>query len=283
MKKLFLSGLSLFIVCFLLGCITWFGFEKQNNKINTIDKNITDKSIDSLNIKGISTKVNITKGAKFTVRYKGQNKVDINQEGNELSVHETNEKVDKYGLNFNPFRQIHAEINITMPSEKMDDLYVSNRVNEVNIQNLDIESANLSMPETGAARVFIKNSSIKKLIYRGIKSTVHFNSSEILNADIKTKNASIIGKQSLIKDSVLSAKQGNINLSDMDIDSAFKASTQHGDIKMSYNQAPDNTLLKLNPEKGKANVNNKTFANDRVGAGNHVLEFYTLNGDIYIN
>ena len=268
MKKLFLSGLSLFIVCFLLGCITWFGFEKQNNKINTIDKNITDKSIDSLNIKGISTKVNITKGDKFTVRYKGQNKVDINQEGNELSVHETNEKVDKYGLNFNPFRQIHAEINITMPSEKMDDLYVSNRVNEVNIQNLDIESANLS---------------IKKLIYRGIKSTVHFNSSEILNADIKTKNASIIGKQSLIKDSVLSAKQGNINLSDMDIDSAFKASTQHGDIKMSYNQAPDNTLLKLNPEKGKANVNNKTFANDRVGAGNHVLEFYTLNGDIYIN
>ena len=87
MKKLFLSGLSLFIVCFLLGCITWFGFEKQNNKINTIDKNITDKSIDSLNIKGISTKVNITKGDKFTVRYKGQNKVDINQEGNELSVH----------------------------------------------------------------------------------------------------------------------------------------------------------------------------------------------------
>lgn len=48
-----------------------------------------------------------------------------------------------------------------MPSEKMDDLYVSNRVNKVNIQNLDIESANLSMPETGAARVFIKNSSIK--------------------------------------------------------------------------------------------------------------------------
>ncbi|NWK83942.1 DUF4097 family beta strand repeat protein [Staphylococcus sp. GSSP0090] len=283
MKKLFLSGLSLFIICFLLGCITWFGFEKQNNKNNTIDKTITDKSIDSLNVKGRTTKINITKGDKFTVYYKGQNKVDIKQENNKLSIQETDKKVDKYGLNFNPFRKINGEMNITVPSGKMDDLYVSNEINNVNIKNLDIENAKFAMPETGAARVNIQNTSMKKLFYRGLKSTVYFNDSEVLNADIKTKRASIIGKQSLIKDAVLSAKHGNIDLSNMAIDSAFKASTQQGDIKMSYNQAPDNTLLKLNPEKGKANVNNKSFVNDKVGSGKHILEFYTLNGDIYIN
>lgn len=251
MKKLFLSGLSLFVVCFLLGCIMWFGFEKQNNKINTIDKTFTDKSIDSLNYRGITTKVNIVKGDKFTVNYRGQCKVNISKEDNELRVHEINEKVDNYGLNFNPFRQIYGEVTITMPSEQIDDIKVSNTVREVNIQNINIKNADLSMTESNISRVNINNSSIGKLVHRGLKSPVHFNHSEILDANIKTNDANITGQQSLIKGGVLSAKDGVINLSKMDIDSAFKASTQHGDIKMSYNKKPEDTLLKLNPEKAK--------------------------------
>ncbi len=33
MKKLFIFGLSCFLVSFILGTIVWFGFEKSNNPL----------------------------------------------------------------------------------------------------------------------------------------------------------------------------------------------------------------------------------------------------------
>ena len=45
MKRLFLGGLTLFITCFLLGSVTWFGFEKQNEKLNSVNKVLDSKDI----------------------------------------------------------------------------------------------------------------------------------------------------------------------------------------------------------------------------------------------
>ena len=50
MKRLFLGGLTLFITCFLLGSVTWFGFEKQNEKLNSVNKVLDSKDINNLDV-----------------------------------------------------------------------------------------------------------------------------------------------------------------------------------------------------------------------------------------
>lgn len=283
MRKLFFSGLALFIVCFNLGCITWFGFEKQNNKLNVIDKTYNDAEVNHLDIDSRSSNVTIAKGNKFAIHYKGQQKVDINKDKQSLNVKETSNRVDNYGLNYNPFRQIKAEMKITIPNEKLKELKVSSKARNIKLQNIKADKVDLNMSDRTGSRVYVQNSEIEKMLYRGLKSPIHISDSKIVNANIKTKDASIYAENALIKNSVLLAQSGHIQLDRMDIDSAFKASTQNGDIIMSYNKKPDNTLLKLNPDDGVEKVNNKSFDNDRVGEGDNILEFYTVHGDIHIN
>lgn len=283
MRKLFFSGLALFIVCFALGCITWFGFEKQNNKLNIIDKTYNDLEVKHLDIDSLSSNVTIEKGNKFAIHYKGQQKIDMDKDKQSLKLQETNNRVDNYGLNYNPFRQIKGEMKITIPNEKLKELKVSSKARNIKLQNIKADKVDFDMNERTGSRVYVQNSEVEKLLYRGLKSPIHISDSKIFNANIKTKEASIYAENTLIKNSVLLAQSGHIQLNRMGIDSAFKASSQNGDIIMSYNKKPDNTLLKLNPDDGVERVNNKSFDNDRVGEGDHVLEFYTVHGDIYIN
>ncbi|WP_440857799.1 DUF4097 family beta strand repeat-containing protein [Staphylococcus shinii] len=283
MRKLFFSGLALFIVCFTLGCITWFGFEKQNNKLNTVNKNIDDLQIKELNIDAQNSSIKLHEGSNYSVKYRGENKLNISKQGKKLSIEETNNRKDSYGLNFNPFRKINDNMEITVPKETLDKLEMSSKTNLINVSNIKTNSANISMKGKGNAKVNLNNSSFEHLHYQGLNSPININKSKLINANIKTNKANITSEESLIKYSILLAQDGDVKLRNMDIDSAFKASSQNGDIIMSYNKKPDNTLLKLNPDDGVEKVNNKSFDNDRVGEGDNILEFYTVHGDIHIN
>ncbi|SCT26864.1 DUF4097 family beta strand repeat-containing protein [Staphylococcus caeli] len=282
MKKLFIVGLTLFVVCFLLGCITWFGFEKQSNKVNSVNKTFDDNKIDSLNIKNAGAKVNVVKGDHFEVHYKGINEVDIKQQNNELVIEDTKKRVDWYGLNFNPFRKVRPQMEITVPDKKLKQLKVSNNRFGLQLKALEVGNVDISTAGDTIFPSYIDSNKIDNLKYKSEEAPIRIKNSSVKNALIKTKRAEIKGSNSLIKDGVLSVRKGSLNLSSMDIDSAFKASSKNGDINMSYNNEPKDVLLKLNPEDGQANVRNKSFKNDKVGSGNHILELYTLHGDINI-
>lgn len=282
MKKLFIVGLTLFVVCFLLGCITWFGFEKQSNKVNSVNKTFNDSKIDTLNIKNAGAKVNVVKGNQFEVHYKGINKVDIKQQNNELVFEETKKRVDQYGLNFNPFRKIRPQMEVTVPDKKLKQLKISNNRFGLQLKGLEVENVDIHPANTAGFPSYISNSKIDYLKYNSLEAPIQMRKSTVKDALIKTKRAEIKSNNSLIKDGVLSVKKGSINLSSMNINSAFKASSKNGDINMSYNNEPQDVLLKLNPEDGQANVRNESFENDKVGSGNHILELYTLHGDINI-
>ncbi|MFO3692679.1 hypothetical protein WER97_03095 [Staphylococcus felis] len=77
MKKLFLFGLSLFIVTFILGMVTWFGFEKNNNKVKTIEKQYDINKINRLIVNSDTADIKVTKGNTFKLVYKGKNKLNI--------------------------------------------------------------------------------------------------------------------------------------------------------------------------------------------------------------
>jgi len=282
MKKIFIVGLTLFVVCFLLGCITWFGFEKQSNKVNSVNKTFDDNKIDSLNIKNAGAKVNVVRGNHYAIHYKGLNELAINKQNNELVIEETNKRVDQYGLNFNPFRKVRPQMEITVPDKKLKQLKVSNNRFGILLKGLEAEKAEISPASIAGFSSYIDESKIDYLKYNSIEAPIRIKNSSVKDALIKTNHAEIKSNNSLIKDGVLSVKKGSINLRDMDINSAFKASSKNGDINMSYNNEPKDVLLKLNPEDGQANVKNKRFEDDRVGSGSHVLELYTVHGDIHI-
>ncbi|GEQ06865.1 DUF4097 family beta strand repeat-containing protein [Staphylococcus gallinarum] len=283
MKKLFISGLILFIVCFLLGCLTWFGFEQQNNKLNSVNKTFDSKKINSLKLDSQNSSINIKRGKQFAVKYSGKKRLNIDDSNQELSIQENSNSEDHYGLNFNPFRRVNDQMTIIVPDKQLDKLTLSCETNATTINNVDIKSAKILFNDTGGARITVKNSTINDMFYRGTNSPIHLTKSDIKHANIKSKNESIIVNDSLIESSVLLANKGNIELNKMDVKSDFKASTQHGNIHMRYNKEPNNTLLKLNPENGNAHVNNKMFIDGKVGDGQNVLEFYTNHGDIHID
>ncbi|WP_436855721.1 DUF4097 family beta strand repeat-containing protein [Staphylococcus caeli] len=282
MKKIFIVGLTLFVVCFLLGCITWFGFEKQSNKVNSVNKTYNASKIDALNIKNAKAKVNVTKGDHFEVHYNGINELAIKKQNNELVIEETKKRVDQYGLNFNPFRKVRPQMEITVPDKKLKQLKISNNRFGLQLKGLEVGNVDIDTASDTIFPSYIDSNKIDELKYNSLEAPIRIKNSSVKDALIKTKHAEIKGSNSLIKDGVLSVRKGSINLSSMDIDSAFKASSKNGDINMSYNNEPQDVLLKLNPEDGQANVRNDSFKNDKVGSGNHILELYTLHGDINI-
>ena len=283
MKRLFLGGLTLFITCFLLGSVTWFGFEKQNEKLNSVNKVLDSKDIKNLDVLTENCKVLIKAGDKTSVRYKGKRNLDISNHDKTLKVKETEKLENHYGLNYNPFRNFEDNLIITLPEEKLNELHVSSKYNTITVKQLNVNDADFSKKHKNGGKVFVNESKFEKLRYKGLNSAITFKNSEINNANIKTENARINSENTLIQASVLLVNNGSINLSNTEIDSNFKASAKKGDINISYKETPKNTLLKLYPFHGDEKVKNKKFVNQKIGNGDNILELYTTDGDIVID
>lgn len=281
MKKLFISGLVIFVVCFSLACISWFTFEQQDNKTNKIHKTFNKHEFSHLNISSKVATVNIKQGQHFTVSYKGAKDITTNRSEGRLKVKEINNNEDHYGLNFNPFKKNNSEINITVPKSQQKDLNMKLNSKRININNLKLNKVNIKTTYYNGIGLKAKNSQFENLKYQSEVSPVNLNSCLIKHSDIKT-NSNINIKNSLLNNTILLSKDSDIKLSQMKSTSDIKASASKGDIHMSYATKPKNTLLKLNPVNGKSHVDNKYFKNGKIGNSHNILEFYTNNGDIYI-
>lgn len=281
MKKLFISGLVLFVICFSLACISWFTFEKQDNKTNKIHKRFNADNFNDLDVNTKLSNINVVQGKHFSVSYKGSKDIAVTQENGNLKVKEKNNNEDHYGLNFNPFKKNESEINIKVPKKQQKRLSINLATRLTNINNVNLNKVRIKTTYYNDLGLIVNNSHIENLKYHSKNSPVQLSNSEINKSDIKTDN-NINIKKSLLKDAILLSKRSNIKLTHMKSTSDIKASTNEGNILMSYATKPKDTLLKLNPVNGKAQVDNKYFKNGKVGNSDNVLEFYTDSGNIHI-
>lgn len=281
MKKLFISGLVLFVICFSLACISWFTFEKQDNKTNKIHKRFNADNFDDLDVNTKLSNINVEQGKHFSVSYKGSKDIAVTQNKGHLKVKEKNNNEDHYGLNFNPFKKNESKINIKVPKKQQKQLSINLDSRMTNINNVNLNKVRIKTTYYNGLGLIVNNSHIENLKYHSKNSPVQLSNSEINKSDIKTGN-NINIKKSLLKDAILLSKHSNIKLTHMESTSDIKASTSEGDILMSYATRPKDTLLKLNPVDGKAQVDNKYFKNGKVGNSDNVLEFYTDSGNIHI-
>lgn len=281
MKKLFISGLVLFVICFSLACISWFTFEKQDNKTNKEHENIDHKTIDSLNVNTKFAKVNVKHGKRLSISYKGTKDIKIDKHNGHLKISEINNNEDHYGLNFNPFRKMDSELTITVPKQQEKSLNMNLNSETIHISDLNLGKVNIKTTYNGGDGLYVKHTQFENLKFRSKSAPVYIRDCVIKNSDIKTTRE-INVKNSLLKSALLLSKRSNIKLTHMKSTSDIKASTNEGNILMSYATKPKDTLLKLNPDDGKVQVDNKYFKNGKVGNSDNVLEFYTDSGNIHI-
>lgn len=281
MKKLFISGLVLFVICFSLACISWFTFEKQDNKTNKEHENIDHKTINSLNVNTKFAKVNVKHGKRLSISYKGTKDIKIDKHNGHLKISEINNNEDHYGLNFNPFRKMDSELTITVPKQQEKSLNMNLNSETIHISDLILGKVNIKTTYNGGDGLYVKHTQFENLKFRSKSAPVYIRDCVIKNSDIKTTRE-INVKNSLLKSALLLSKRSNIKLTHMKSTSDIKASTNEGNILMSYATKPKDTLLKLNPDDGKVQVDNKYFENGKVGNSDNVLEFYTDSGNIHI-
>jgi hypothetical protein len=281
MKKLFISGLVLFVICFSLACISWFTFEKQDNKTNKTHENFDNKTINYLNVNTKLAKVNVKHGKHLAISYKGTKDIKVDKQNGNLKINEINNNEDHYGLNFNPFKKMDSELTITVPEKQEKSLNMYLNSETINISDLNLGKVNIKTTYSGGDGLFVKNAQFENLKYRSKSAPVYLSNCVIKNSDIKTTREINI-KDSLLKSAILLSKRSNIKLTHMKSTSDIKASTNEGNILMSYATKPKDTLLKLNPDDGKVQVDNKYFKNGKVGNSENVLEFYTDSGNIHI-
>ncbi|MDU9419155.1 hypothetical protein RCL10_11665 [Staphylococcus lloydii] len=281
MKKLFISGLVLFVICFSLACISWFTFEKQDNKTNKAHENVDHKTINSLNVNTKFAKVNVKHGKRLSISYKGTKDIKIDKHNGHLKISEINNNEDHYGLNFNPFRKMDSELTITVPKQQEKSLNMNLNSETIHISDLNLGKVNIKTTYNGGDGLYVKHTQFENLKFRSKSAPVYIRDCVIKNSDIKTTRE-INVKNSLLKSALLLSKRSNIKLMHMKSTSDIKASTNEGNILMSYATKPKDTLLKLNPDDGKVQVDNKYFKNGKVGNSDNVLEFYTDSGNIHI-
>ena len=282
MKKLFICGLTIFIVCFVLACLFWFSFEQQDNKTNEVSQKYHDYDIEDINVKTQNAAVKVRQGEKFNVTYKGSKDVDIKRNANKVNVTEKNNNEDHYGLNFNPFKDIHSTVYITVPKQASANLDMELHSQFIQLNQQRLGDVKVYTEHGSNEGLKVNNATIKNLKYQSNFSSVAIANSNIKQGNLKTKNK-IEVTRSLLKDTILLTEDSNIMLADMKSNTDVKASTGKGNINISYEQKPEDTLLKLNPLEGESHVNNPYFQHNKVGNGKNIIEFYTNQGDIYID
>lgn len=282
MKKLFICGLTIFVVCFVLACLFWFSFEQQDNKTNEVSQNYHDDEIEDINVATKNAAVKVRQGEKFNITYKGSKDVNIKRHADKVNVTEKNNNEDHYGLNFNPFKNIHSTVYITVPKQASANLDMELHSQFIQLDQLRLGDVKVYTEHGNSEGFKVKNSTIKNLTYQSDFSSVAISDSKIKQGNLKTQNK-IEVTRSLLKDTILLTEDSNIMLADMKSNTDVKASTNEGNINISYAQKPQDTLLKLNPLKGKSHVNNPYFQHNKVGNGQNIIELYTNQGNIYID
>ncbi|MCG7342066.1 DUF4097 domain-containing protein [Staphylococcus auricularis] len=282
MRKWFLIGLGIFLTCFILATIMWFGFEKQDNKANVVEKTYKDSKISQFNVDASTSEVKLHPGSKFKVYYKGKKAANVKKQDQTVKIEEDKEANDDYGLNFNPFRNSQNMIDITVPKQQIDVAKIKASGGRMDIEDIDIKKVVLSNEKEPGQWVTVKDSVIDQLRFNAKSTALSIDKSKIKDANIKSEQAPLDIADTVLQKAILINREEDINLERISGIKSIKGSTHQSSINVSFKNKPENMILKLNPVEGKSYVENEHFVNDKVGNGENELELYTEQGDIAI-
>ncbi|MBF1992380.1 DUF4097 family beta strand repeat protein [Staphylococcus schleiferi] len=280
MKKLFIFGLSCFLVSFILGTIVWFGFEKKQQSIEKVEKTYAKNEINQLIVNMASADVKIVEGKQFHVTYKGKEDLSVSKQNKTLNIAEIKHSRGKEP-NLNPFNREDNYIVITAPSAQLKELNVSTGFAKIQADGIDSQNAKFWNERSGEVTINHSQFSHTKII--GHESLVNIHDSHLNQSEISVENGQINANRSALHRSIFKIKQGNIVMNDMETECDFKGSTQKGNIDLNYRKTPHNVMLSLNPEHGHAHIKNQHLKHGKNGKGEHKVELYTNHGDITVD
>ncbi|WP_281191142.1 DUF4097 family beta strand repeat-containing protein [Staphylococcus schleiferi] len=280
MKKLFIFGLSCFLVSFILGTIVWFGFEKKQQSIEKVEKTYAKNEINQLIVNMASADVKIVEGKQFHVTYKGKEDLSVSKQNKTLNIAEIKHSRGKEP-NLNPFNREDNYIVITVPSAQLKELNVSTGFAKIQADGIDSQNAKFWNERSGEVTINHSQFSHTKII--GHESLVNIHDSHLSQSEISVENGQINANRSALHRSIFKIKQGNIVMNDMETECDFKGSTQKGNIDLNYRKTPHNVMLSLNLEHGHAHIKNQHLKHGKNGKGEHKVELYTNHGDITVD
>ncbi|AJC95628.1 DUF4097 family beta strand repeat-containing protein [Staphylococcus hyicus] len=280
MKRLFLTGLTMFLVFFSLGSIVWFLFEAHHSQTQTTEKAYKSGNIERLNVDANNADVYIKKGQHFHVNYDGKAKINISKQNETLQISDS-QASRKRMLDVNPFNKSKERLEITIPDKELNELNITTRVGEAYIN--DVKSRNVMIWYESTGQINIDNCYFDRNSIKAKDSLVNISDSNLSDSDISVLKGKITVNQTLVRKSVFKVNEGSMVLNNMKPECDFKGSVNHGDISMHYVKPPKDVMLKLTPEKGNINVNASHLHQGKNGKGTHLIELYTNHGDININ
>lgn len=279
MKKLFITGMVVFILFFVLGTVVWFGFEKNNHKVKTVQKEYDADDIDRLIVNTDTADISVSPGDKFKFVYKGKNKLNVSTLNQTLQIAEV-PMTTKRMLDVNPFKNNHGDLKIEVPSSKLNELKVTTSASNMDIEEINSTNATLWNEEHG--EINLNNSHFEQTQIRGYETFVNVNDSTLVDSDVSLEQGAINVEETQVNNSVFKAVEGMINFRNIPAECALKASIKNGDILLQYKEVPKNVMLKLMPDQGKALIKNDHLKQGKNGDGDRKVELYTSKGDITV-
>lgn len=277
MKKLFISGLIIFIIFFASGAMTWFTIDKNKYYNRHYTKTINSK-IEHLSISTVTTNVNVISGKKLAVYFTGDNKINVTKNNKRLSIKEKRAVDRGYGLNFNPFHSNNRKLTIVVPEKDLKSLNIQSLLGEIDLNQVNLKHVSLETDRI----IQLKRSELNQVNIESSKANFYITDCLIREGRMKLDKGITHVKNSTLSDTVFLVNRGDISMTDMKSNNDIKASTQRGNINYHFGEKPKNTLLKLHPGHGNKEIKNRYFDKGKVGNSDNILEFYTVDGDIKI-
>lgn len=279
MKKIFMIGLFIFCIFGLLGTILWFTVNNKYERQEIFEKVYKYDKIDQIIINGQNTNIEVKHGKNLKVKYQGNHSVSSNIENNLLHFSEREKKFN-LNANFIPFKKTYNCLIITLPKKDYDAINISTNTGNVRIKGINAQNSNII---TGTGNITYDDVDLKYSKSKSDLGSISIDQSRLMefNGEIDTGNISI--DETRLVDSELITSIGNIKVNNLKNECNIKSSTEDGNIDFSYKTNPKNTLLQLQSEKGETNIRNSNFKGEKIGTGEHVIEAYTVKGDINIH
>ncbi|MHD0397291.1 DUF4097 family beta strand repeat-containing protein [Staphylococcus simulans] len=277
MRKLLLIGMITFVAFFSLGTLVWFVHDQSNLPEERVEKTFHNKDIQDISISGNRADIKIVQGKELKLNYKGQRPINFSEHNNILKISE--DKKGEIAPIINPYKRTKQEMIVEVPKKQLNDINISTDVGGIELDSVQAATTTIW---NNVSDVHIHDSKLESVEMKSESSKLTFDHSTFKNGNFKIKSGGIVGDHSLVKDSIFILGSGPINFSQMANSCDIKASTKNGNITLSYLHPPKNTLLKLSPAEGEKTVKNPYFKNDKVGKGDHILEFYTNKGNITV-
>ncbi|GAB0316140.1 hypothetical protein JPSP43_18140 [Staphylococcus pseudintermedius] len=280
MRKLFVFGLSCFLICFILGTAVWFGFKKKKQSVEKIDKTFEKNAINQIVINVDSTHIKMVPSDDFHISYEGKQDMKVSKQSRVLTITEMNRSGFRTP-NLNPFNNLEGQLEIGIPQNQVKEIDLTSNLGAIDIVDVNVEHATIWNGDSGELN--IHNSELTHSKFSANETLVNIENSRIDKSEFNIKQGKINGEKTLLKNSIFKLNSGDIHLKEMQTDCDFKSSVKDGNIYLGYRQPPTDVMLSLNPENGKAIINNDEIKKGKNGTGTHQIELYTTRGDITVD